>query len=43
MFVNGQSIVHINDSTSSSGLIGVAADASDQPAEVAFNNAKVWM
>ncbi len=43
LYVNGQSIVHINDSTSSSGLIGVAADATDQPAEVAFNNARVWM
>jgi len=43
LYVNGQSIVHISDSTSSSGLIGVAADATDQPAEVAFNNARVWM
>src|SRR5260370_21315281 len=43
MFVNGQSIVHINDSSSSNGLIGLHADARHQPAEVAFNNAKVWM
>jgi hypothetical protein len=43
LYVNGQSIVHVTDSTSSNGLIGVAADATDQPAEVAFNNARVWM
>ncbi len=43
LYANGQSIVHITDSTTSSGLIGVAADATDQPAEVAFSNARVWM
>lgn len=43
LYANGQSIVHITDSTTSSGLIGVAADATDQAAEVAFSNARVWM
>jgi eukaryotic-like serine/threonine-protein kinase len=43
LYVNGQSILHITASTTSSGLIGVAADATDQPAEVAFNNTRVWM
>ncbi len=43
LYVNGQSILHISNSTSSNGLIGVAADATDQPAEVAFTNARVWM
>lgn len=43
MYVNGQSMVHITDSTTSSGLIGVAADATDRLAEVAFTNAKVWL
>jgi hypothetical protein len=43
LYVNGLSILHISDSTTSNGLIGVAADATDQPAEVAFSNARVWM
>lgn len=43
LYVNGQSIIQITDGTSSSGLIGVAADATDQPVEAAFNNARVWM
>lgn len=43
LYVNGQSILHITDSTTGSGLIGVAADATDQPAEVAFSNARVWI
>lgn len=43
LYVNGQSILRITDSTTSNGLIGVAADATDQPAEVAFTNARVWM
>ncbi len=43
LYVNGQSILHISNSTTSNGLIGVAADATDQPAEVAFTNARVWM
>ncbi len=43
LYVNGQSIVHSTDTTTSNGLIGVAADATDQPAEVAFSNARVWM
>jgi hypothetical protein len=43
LYVNGQSIIHSTDSTTSGGLIGVAADSTDQPAEVAFSNARVWM
>jgi hypothetical protein len=43
LYVNGQSILRITASTTSNGLIGVAADATDQPAEVAFSNARVWM
>jgi hypothetical protein len=42
LYVNGQSIARITANTSSNGLIGVAADATDQPAEVAFSNARVW-
>jgi hypothetical protein len=43
LYVNGQSILRITDSSTSSGLIGVAADATDQPAEVSFGNARVWI
>jgi hypothetical protein len=43
LYVNGQSLLHISNGTTSNGLIGVAADATDQPAEVAFTNARVWM
>ncbi len=43
LYVNGQSVLHSTDSTTSNGLIGVAADATDQPAEVAFSNVRVWM
>jgi hypothetical protein len=43
LYVNGQSILHISNSTTSNGLIGVAADATNQLAEVAFTNARVWI
>jgi hypothetical protein len=43
LYVNGQSILHISDSTTSNGLIGVSADATDQPTEVAFTNTRVWI
>jgi hypothetical protein len=43
LYVNGQSIVRITATNTSSGLIGVAADATDQPAEVAFSNVRVWV
>jgi hypothetical protein len=43
LYVNGQSILHISNSTTSNGLIGVAADATDQPAEVALTNTRVWI
>jgi hypothetical protein len=42
LYVNGQSIARFTASTSSNGLIGVAADATDQTVEVAFSNARVW-
>ena len=42
LYVNRQSIAHVGDSSNSHGLIGLAADATDQPAEVAFANANVW-
>ncbi len=43
LYVNRKSITHVSDSTTSHGLIGLAADATNQPAEVAFMNANVWM
>jgi hypothetical protein len=43
LYVNGHSILQSTDGTSSIGQIGVAADATDQPAEVTFINARVWM
>jgi hypothetical protein len=43
LYVNGQSILQSTDSTTNNGLIGVAADSTDQPAEVAFSNVRVWM
>jgi hypothetical protein len=42
LYVNGQHLAHLTDTTAPRGLIGVAADASAQPAEVAFRNVKVW-
>ena len=42
LYVNAQHIAQIRDTISSTGLIGVAADASHQPAEVAFSNVQVW-
>ncbi len=42
VYINGQNIAQISDSTTSQGLIGLAADPTDQPAEVAFIDAKVW-
>lgn len=43
LYVNRQSIAHESDSTTNHGLIGLAADATNQPAEVVFMNANVWM
>lgn len=43
LYANRQSIAHVSDSTTSHGLIGLAADATNQPAEVTFMNANVWM
>jgi eukaryotic-like serine/threonine-protein kinase len=43
LYVNRQSIASVSDSTTNHGLIGLAAGATNQPAEVAFMNANVWM
>jgi eukaryotic-like serine/threonine-protein kinase len=43
LYVNAQSIDQITDTTSIRGLVGVAANATNKPAEVAFSNARVWM
>jgi hypothetical protein len=42
LYVNRQSLAQVSDSITSHGLIGLAADATDQPAEVAFTNTNVW-
>ncbi len=42
IYVNKQKISSATDSTFTHGQIGVFADASNNPTEVAFNNAKVW-
>jgi hypothetical protein len=43
LYVNRQSLAHVSDSTLTHGLIGLAAYAALQPAEVAFTNVNVWM
>jgi serine/threonine protein kinase len=42
LFVNGQKIDSVLDSTYSHGQIGVVADAVNNQTEVVFSNAKVW-
>ena len=42
IYVNKQKIASANDSTFTHGKIGLFADASNHPTDVAFNNAKVW-
>ncbi len=42
IYVNKQKIGSANDGTYSHGQIGVVADSSNNPTEVAYNNAKVW-
>jgi len=42
LYVNGQNIGSVSDSTYSQGEIGVAADDVSNPTEVVFSNAKVW-
>ena len=42
IYVNKQKISSVNDSTFTHGQIGMFADASNHPTEVAFSNAKVW-
>ena len=42
IYVNKQKIASASDSTFSHGQIGLFADSSSHPTEVAFNNVKVW-
>jgi len=42
IYVNKQKITSATDSSFTHGQIGVFADATNKPTEVAFNNAKVW-
>jgi hypothetical protein len=42
LYANKQKISSMSDSTFSHGQIGVAASASNDPAEVVYSNAKVW-
>ncbi len=42
LYVNGQFIARVNDSSSSSGQIGLMAVAFTNPTNVAFSNAQVW-
>ena len=42
LYINRQFITTVNDSTYSSGQIGVVADAINAPTEVAFSNAQVY-
>jgi len=42
LYVNGQDIADVSDSTYSRGQIGVVAQDQSNPTEVVFSNAKVW-
>lgn len=42
LYINKQFAAHINDSTFASGAIGVVAEDSSNPTDVAFNNVRVW-
>ena len=42
LYVNTQKIASVTDSTYSHGIIGLIANADDNPTEVAYSNAKVW-
>ena len=42
IYVNKQKIASASDSTFTHGQIGLFADSSSHPTEVAFNNVKVW-
>jgi 3-keto-disaccharide hydrolase/zinc-ribbon domain len=42
IYVNKQKITSVSDSTFTHGQVGLFADASNHPTDVAFNNAKVW-
>jgi hypothetical protein len=43
LYVNNQQITSLSDSTNSQGKIGVAANDIDNPTEVEFRDARVWM
>ncbi|HXX77210.1 MAG TPA: hypothetical protein VEI53_01865, partial [Ktedonobacteraceae bacterium] len=42
IYVNKQKVTSVTDSSFTHGQIAVFADATNQPTEVAFSNAKVW-
>ncbi len=42
IYVNKQKITSVSDSTFTHGQIGLFADASNHPTDVAFSDAKVW-
>jgi hypothetical protein len=42
LYVNNQEITSVNDGTFGSGQIGTIAYYVQNPADVAFSNAKVW-
>ena len=42
IYINKQKISSVTDSTFTHGQIGLFADASNNPTDVAFNNMKVW-
>ena len=42
-YLNKQYFATLSDSTYSSGMIGVLATSAQQPTEVAFSNAQVWI
>jgi hypothetical protein len=42
LYVNKQYLTSLSDGSLTSGQIGVAADYTDQPTEIAFNQAQVW-
>ena len=43
LFVNHQVIASVTDTTYGSGAIGLVADALNNPSEVIFSDAKVWV
>jgi len=41
-YINGQKIDQEQDSSYASGNVGLIADTSNNPTDVAYNNARVW-